>query len=383
MHLHLDCSFGLGGDMFLAGLAGLGLDLTPLESMFREAGLSRTLAARTECRAGMAGLRLHIEERGDQPLRHLPEILALVEALPLSQAVQTRSAAAFRRLAEAEAAVHGCGLEDVHFHEVGAVDTLIDVAGAFWGMESLGVARVTAGTLPWFTGTVTCAHGELPLPAPATVWLLQGKPVRPTDSTDELITPTGALLLDQLVEEYQPGPEGVLAASALAYGSKDLGGGLRLFLCKPTGGPRTERVWLLETNVDHLTGEELGACFDALLAAGALDVLYLPGVMKKNRPGGQFQVLCLPKDLDAVQEAFLRHSLSLGVRRSLCERVVLERSAAELRTPLGPVPAKSFHLADRTLLRPEHEALAALARKTGRSVAELRVMLGMGESGDD
>ena len=236
--VHLDCAFGLAGDMFLAALADLWAaapgpwpNLADLETMFRQAGLVSRLAALPEKRGGVMGRRLEIVQDGAQPLRVLPDILGVLEALPLSPAVRERSTAAFTRLAEAEAKVHGTTIEHVHFHEVGGVDTLVDVVGAFWALSAMGVTRVTSTPLPWFTGFVHCAHGRLPLPAPATTVLLQGKPVYATEFVGEMITPTGALIIDQLVEEYVSGPTGVVAGMGLGYGTRDTGGGVRVVMC--------------------------------------------------------------------------------------------------------------------------------------------------------
>lgn len=234
--LYLDASFGLGGDMFLAALADAGFDPAPLEAALRAAGIGVDLSCPRTVRQGLAGRRLDISFPREQPLRHLSDLLALLEAMPLPPRVRERSARAFRRLAEVEAAVHGIGLEQVHFHEVGAVDTLADVAGAFLALHDLGVERVACSPLPWFTGTVQCAHGTLPLPAPATRELLKGKPVFPTDITREIITPTGALILDQCVDAFAGGPEGTVLATGTGYGTLDLGmagQGLRVVLCEP------------------------------------------------------------------------------------------------------------------------------------------------------
>ena len=234
--LHLDASSGLGGDMFLAALADTGYDPAPLQEALRTAGLAVDISFPRTVRHGLAGRCLALEFPAAQPLRHLSDLLQLLEAMPLPPRVRERSAAAFRRLAAAEAAVHGIPVEQVHFHEVGAVDTLVDVTGAFHALHSLDVSRVTCGPLPWFSGTVTCAHGVLPLPAPATLELLKGKPVFPSGITREIITPTGALILDQCVDAFAPGPHGTILAAGTGWGTHDLGPevqGLRAVLYAP------------------------------------------------------------------------------------------------------------------------------------------------------
>ena len=375
--LHLDCPAGIAGDMFLAAMADLGVDLSLLGAAFGQAGVEARVTAQEARDKGIRGKRLNIFAPQAQPMRHLAELTAIVRALPFSARVRERSEDALNRLAEVEAGVHGCAVADVHFHEVGAVDTLVDVVGAFWALETLGIRRVTCSRLPWFTGTVRCAHGLMPLPAPATTVLLQGKPVYPTQFEGELITPTGALLLDRMVDEFVSGPAGRLERTGLGLGTMELPtvNGLRVFLLAGDG-PELERIVVLETNVDHLTGEEIGGVFGVLLDAGALDVLFLPGVMKKNRPGGLLQVLCRPEDLGRIRDLTFAQTMTLGLRMTETTRAVLPRAASTRTTPWGEVSAKETEIDGRRYARPEFEALQALAKRTGRSVAQLRYLLG-------
>jgi uncharacterized protein (TIGR00299 family) protein len=363
--------------MFLAAMADLGLDLSPLSAAFTEAGVAVEIAVQDGRDKGIRGTRLKILAPHAQPLRHLADLTGIVHALPFSARVLARAEDALTRLAEVEAGVHGCALEHVHFHEVGAVDTLVDVVGAFWALETLGVTRVTCSRLPWFSGTVQCAHGLMPLPAPATLVLLQGKPVYPTRLEGELITPTGALLLDRMVDEFTAGPIGRLERTGLGLGNMELPtvNGLRALLLAGEG-PGLERVTVLETNVDHLTGEEIGGVFGVLLDAGALDVLFLPGVMKKNRPGGLLQILCRPEDLARIRDLTFAQTMTLGLRITETTRAVLPRATAVRPTPWGEVRAKETQIDGQRYSRPEFEALQALAKRTGRSVTQLRYLLG-------
>ncbi len=375
--LHLDCPAGISGDMFLAAMADLGVDFGPVGEAFARAGVEVEITAQAARDKGVAGRRMDIRAPGAQPLRHLADLAGIVRALSLSEGVRVRSESAFVRLAEVEAAVHGCAVEDIHFHEVGAVDTLVDVVGAFWALEILGVGRVTCSRLPWFTGTVRCAHGLMPLPAQATAALLRGKPVYPTEIVGEIITPTGALLLDRLVDEFVSGPSGRIEGSGLGLGTMELPtvNGLRAFLLA-SDGPGIERVMVLETNVDHLTGEEIGGVFGVLLEAGALDVLFLPGVMKKNRPGGLLQILCRPVDLPRIRDLAFAQTMTLGLRITETARAVLPRAAISRPSPWGDLPAKEVLVEGQRYTRPEFEALQSLAKRTGRSVTQLRYLLG-------
>ena len=314
-----------------------------------------------------------MREPESQPLRHLQQIEAVLDGLPLSRDVVNRSLRAFYRLAEAEAAVHGVDRESIHFHEVGASDTLVDVVGAFWAVERLGVSRVVCSELPWFEGSVDCEHGRLPLPAPATLELLKGKPVYPTRFREEIITPTGALILDQLAQTFQQGFSGCILRSGTGWGSLELEeapNGLRAILFQGQEAER-ERIVVLESAMDHLTGEEMGNLYQELFRAGALDVIYFPGVMKKNRPAGMLQVLAPLREEAEVQRAFFRQSLTLGIRRREMERLVAPRRQTKMTTPWGPVEAKEVG----RVRRPEFEDLRRLSRETGYSVAELRCLL--------
>lgn len=365
--------------MFLAAAADLGADLRRVQDVLGRIGITVAIHPQQEIRSGLAGIRLHIEDTSPEPppLRTLSVILPLLKSLDVSDRVKERSKKAFVRLAQVEAEVHGVTLEDVHFHEVGAVDTLVDIVGAFLCLEQLEVRQTTCGPLPWFRGQVHCAHGTLPLPAPATLRLLEGKPVYPTEFTEELITPTGAVLLDQIVDEYAAGPEGRILKTGVGYGTKKIGTGLRLTLYSAdAAGRKTEYVWVLESNVDHLTGEELGGFFDALMDRGALDVIYLPGVMKKNRPGGVLQVMCRDADLEMMQHLFFKYSLTLGLRITRTQRVILDRDQTLMHTPQGDLPAKAFTADAERLVRPEFEAVSKAAEEKGLSPAEFRLQAG-------
>ncbi|GAB7082112.1 nickel pincer cofactor biosynthesis protein LarC [Megalodesulfovibrio paquesii] len=244
VHLHLDPVGGASGDMILAAFCALGLDLSPLEAALQSIGLPVRLRPTAKMVDDVLGTQLCMDLPGGQPLRHLRDMRAIVETLAetgcVSEAVKTRTMAALRALGEAEAAVHGIALEEVHFHEVGALDTVIDVLGAFWGLEQLSVAGVTCSPLPWFRGVVVCDHGPLPLPAPATLQFMLQTPVLPTAAMQELVTPTGAVLLQALTTRFTTGPVGCVLAHGVAYGTYYVRGvcnGLRAYLYDPTPDP--------------------------------------------------------------------------------------------------------------------------------------------------
>ena len=379
MDLYLDCGNGISGDMTLAALVHLGLDIAPLASVLARAGVNCRIETWPETRVGGPGRRVDVSWDEVQPLRHPADIAAVFAVLDMGGAARQRALAVLEALPLAEAEAHQIPPEEVHFHEVGAIDTLVDIAGACWGLEQLGVRRVTASPLPWFSGTVQCAHGLIPLPAPAAAWLMRGKPVRPTDAREELVTPTGAALVHVLVDEFTDGPQGVLRALGTGYGSRPAPGGLRAWLAEPApeavsharGG--REQVLQLETHLDHLSGEELGMALTALAASPeVLDVLWLPGIGKKNRPAGLLRVLCRPEDEEGVSLGVLRHTHSLGLRRQCLERLVLPREAAELIDAGERLEAKAYILEGRRYVRAEAEAVKSASARLGVGAPALR-----------
>lgn len=379
MDLYLDCGNGISGDMTLAALVHLGLDIAPLASALARAGVNCRIEPWPETRVGGPGRRVDVSWDEVQPLRHPADIAAVFAVLDMGGAARQRALAVLEALTLAEAEAHQIPPEEVHFHEVGAIDTLVDIAGACWGLEQLGVRRVTASPLPWFSGTVQCAHGLIPLPAPAAAWLMRGKPVRPTDAREELVTPTGAALVHVLVDEFTDGPLGVLRALGTGYGSRPAPGGLRAWLAEPApeavsharGG--REQVLQLETHLDHLSGEELGMALTALAASPeVLDVLWLPGIGKKNRPAGLLRVLCRPEDEEGVSLGVLRHTHSLGLRRQCLERLVLPREAAELIDAGERLEAKAYILEGRRYVRAEAEAVKSASARLGVGAPALR-----------
>ncbi|MDD4701279.1 MAG: LarC family nickel insertion protein [Desulfovibrio sp.] len=381
MEVYLDCGGGISGDMTLAALAHLGVDFFPLTAALEKAGVACQLELRDEVRAAGPGRRADVHWRQEaQPLRHPADIAAIFKSVDVPCPVRDRALAVLDALTQAEAYAHQIPPEQVHFHEVGAVDTLVDILGVCYGLEQLGVRRITASFLPWFSGSIECAHGRIPLPAPATAWLLQGKPVYETDARQELITPTGAALLHALVDEFTGAPRGTLAAMGTGFGSRPAASGLRIWLLQtPTladhrhGG--RELVSQLETHLDHLTGEELGQALTALAhMPEVLDVLWLPGTGKKNRPSGLLRVLCLVEHEDVAEHAVLRHTHTLGIRRQRLERLVSPRSAATVQIAGHHMPAKQYEVEGRSYVRPEADAVAQAAHEDGLGAPALRLI---------
>jgi len=376
MIIYFDCRAGISGDMILAALAHLGIDFAPLQEMFHAVGIACTLELIPEVRAAGPGMRAEVRWEDAQPLRHPADLARITRQLPLKETVCERALAAIDALARAEAHAHGTAVEEVHFHEVGAIDTLVDIVGAAWGLSRIGAMQVIASPLPWFSGVVECAHGTLPLPAPATAYLMQSKPCFPSAATEELITPTGAALIHVLAQSHAHSPPaGTPLALGTGYGSRPAPTGLRAWLIRPAPEETIEQVVLLETHIDHLSGEELGSALTALGAfdPAPLDILWLPGLTKKNRPGGCLRVMCRPEHTEALTTALFRHTHSLGIRRQQIERVALPRAAASLPGPAGPLRAKSYLLEGQEYLRPEQDALAEAASELGLGTPGVRL----------
>jgi uncharacterized protein (TIGR00299 family) protein len=276
----------------------------------------------------------------------------------------------FRKLGEAEATVHGMDLAKIHFHEVGAADSIVDIVGAAVGLDLLGVERFEASPVPPGRGWVKAAHGKMSLPAPATAELLKGVPLAESTVEMELTTPTGAAILTTVVEAFGPLPPMTIEAIGLGAGTKDLPGQanlLRLFVGQmETSGASSDRVWVLETNLDDLPGEVVGHATTLLMAAGALDAFLTPIQMKKNRPGVMVTVLCDRAKIPAMEEILFRETTTLGVRRYEVGRHKLKRQAAEVETPFGPVQGKLGWLDGRPpTFSPEYESCARVAAAQG------------------
>jgi len=377
--LYLDLFSGASGDMLLAALLDLGLPLEKLTASLRLMRLSGyDLSAEKKVTHGLSGTRLVVRDDLDaHPARHMPEVRELIQSSGLSAWVKNTSVAVFERLARAEAGVHGVPVEKVHFHEIGAVDSLVDIVGFAVGLELLGVHEVRSSPVPLGSGTIQTAHGLLPVPAPATAALLAevGAPTRPHPAETEIVTPTAAALLAELATFSLP----PLTLRRIGYGigAKELpwANVVRAFLGDTTepdqdggsGQDGGDATVLIECNVDDSTGEELGFAMERLFAAGALDAWFTPIQMKKNRPGVMLSVLARPSDSAALAAAVLRDTSTLGVRISPpLSRLVCDREMREVTTAWGGVRVKVKLLNGVALsAAPEYEDCARIAREHG------------------
>jgi hypothetical protein len=332
--------------MVLGAVVDLGL---PLETLRGELGKLALTGYRLEesrvSRSGLAATKVDVRvdiEEPDPTHRHLSDILELIEGSTLDGGVKERSAALFRRLAEAEAAVHGTSPEKVHFHEVGAVDSIVDIVGSVIALGWLEAGRFHSSPLNVGSGTVTMDHGTFPVPPPATARLVEGVPVY-GEGEGELLTPTGALLLTAHATGYGPLPPIRIEKTGHGAGSRETGGRpnvLRLIVGDDLSAGEGERVLVLETEIDDAAPQLLGPLVEALLGAGALDAYLTPVHMKKGRPGILVTVLAPPARREAIEELLFRETTTLGVRRQEWDRTVLERETATVDTAYGPIRVK-------------------------------------------
>lgn len=364
---------GISGDMTLGALVALGLEPDWLRALPGRVGLDGvTVDIRDVQRAGIACTKVDFgipPQPHGRHLKHIREILARVDA---PAGVKQRADAAFTLITEQEAAVHGTTVERVHLHEVGAVDAILDVLGSIWGFELLGVTRVYCGAITTGDGVVTAAHGTMPVPAPATMKLLEGLTIRPGPvGAGELVTPTGAALVRVLAAGPEPAAY-IPRRSGFGAGTKefpDRANALRIVLADvASDGAGVEELHLLSCEVDDMSAEYLASAAERLRAAGALDVVLLPAIMKKGRAGTRVEVLVAPQHADALEQALLSETTSIGVRRAVVRRRALPR-ASETVTVLGhEVGVKVVQLPDgRKRAKPEHEDVQRVAIATGRS----------------
>lgn len=393
--LYLECAMGAAGDMLMGAL----YELYPEKERFL-ADMNALipgvkLEAEGVTRQGIAGTHMRVDIHGQEEgherrrmhdhhqdhhheHRSLADIHAMIDAFPLPEAVREKARRVYGLIAQAEAEAHGVEAGEVHFHEVGALDAVIDVTGVCYLLYLLAPDAVCASPVTMGSGTVRTAHGLLPVPAPATARLLEGVPVVSGDIAAELCTPTGAALLRAFAGGFGPMPEGVVRGCGYGCGTKDFprANCLRAFWLDTaeTGAGPNDTVTELKANIDDMTGEALGLALERLLEAGALDVSYAPAAMKKNRPGVLLTCLCRPGDADRLAAEVLRHTSTFGVRRTDCRRYALAASMDAVETPWGTVPRKTGTGYGITKSKPEYGVLAEIAAERKVPLAAVRAV---------
>ena len=364
---YLDCFSGISGDMTLGALvhAGLKEDLLCLE--LKKLNLSGyRIEIQSSKRGSISGNRVDVIIDKAQPARNLQDILCLIDGSSLSPGVKEKSKRIFQLLGTAESEVHHVDISSIHFHEIGAVDSIIDIVGTVAGMESLGIRRVTASPVNVGSGTVKTEHGILPVPAPATLSLLKGKPTYAGGISMELTTPTGAAILAGLAQDFSVQPLMKIERIGYGLGKADLPGWpncLRILIGEEDiPARRQDRCWMIESNIDDMNPEIYGFVMDRLFAEGALDVFFTPIIMKKGRPATRISVLS-PEGMEhALVNIIFQETTAIGVRRYSVEREKLERKMIRVATPYGEVPVKIAYLGMEAVnLSPEYEVCRRLA----------------------
>ncbi|HEX6288885.1 MAG TPA: nickel pincer cofactor biosynthesis protein LarC [Herpetosiphonaceae bacterium] len=372
---YFDCFSGISGDMTLGAIVDAGLDLAQLEAELRKLNVPGwEIAAERVVRYGMAGTRLHVSTTEQQIHRHLGDIADILAASALESDVRRRALAIFTRLADAEAAVHGTSRDEVHFHEVGALDAIVDIVGAVIGLKLLGIEKVYASALPLGSGWVKAAHGQIPVPGPAVLRLLGAvqAPIQPDATPFELVTPTGAALLAELATFERPAL--TLTATGYGFGGRDIGrlNAVRVWIGEarderqrqPTAPEQAQdQVVLLATNIDDQPAEQLAYVAERLMDGGALDVWWTPIGMKKGRSALMLSALVRPADEAAAVETIFRETTSLGIRRQPLERWICSRAARQVMTRWGAVRVKEQRWQEQLLgAAPEYDDCARIAR---------------------
>lgn len=371
--LYLDCQCGIAGDMTVAALLDLGLPLQLLQSELAKISLpaSEYRLETQQCqRQGVTGRLFNVQVCGDQPHRHYGDIDAMIADSSLSSGIKETARKIFLHLAKAEAKVHGVPLDKVHFHEVGAVDSIIDIVSAAIGFEYLQVERIYCSPLPLGSGFIETAHGLLPVPAPATAELLKGMPVHNSIGSGERVTPTGAAIITALVNGVGIPADFRLESIGYGAGTRDFPDTpniVRAFLGTTTPQVATEQLSVIEANIDDSTGENLGYAMERLLAAGALDVWFTPIQMKKNRPAVTLSLLVTTTEQARFAEIVLAETPAIGLRHYPVSRTILERRIEERDTPFGKVRFK----VTRFGAKPEFDDCRRIALETGLPLREV------------
>lgn len=380
--LYIDCSMGCAGDMLTAALLELHPDKDDfLRRMNAALGGKAVLSASPDSKCGLRGTHVTVlingDEEGEATRHHhehtsISEILSFIDSVPLEVKVREDAKKVYSLIAEAESRVHGHPIENVHFHEVGSLDALADVLSVCALMHELAPERILASEVNVGSGTVRCAHGVLPVPAPATELILRGVPIYSGQIKSELCTPTGAALLKYFVRKFGAMPTMQIENAGCGTGKKDFecANVVRAFIGETTD--EGDRIIELACNLDDMTPEELSFAMEELFTLGALDVYFTSIGMKKSRPGVKLTCMCRERQRKQMLECIFKHTTTLGVREYVCKRYELGRSEKTVRTQDGEVRVKISSGYGVVREKAEYEDLAALARKSGKTIAQIR-----------
>jgi uncharacterized protein (TIGR00299 family) protein len=367
---YLDAFSGISGDMAVGALMDAGAPAGDVLDALRSLETGASYKVEKTARRGITAskFRVHLEQ-APRKHRHLSHILAMIDAAPLGARAKSNASAVFERLGQAEAKVHGVPVERVHFHEVGAADSIADIVGACVALDLMGVEEVHISAINVGSGTVETEHGTLPVPAPATAALLAGMPVYARGPAMELTTPTGAALAATLASSFGPLPAMRISSIGHGAGDRDFpqqANVLRALIGERISAPEATLVSVIEANIDDSSPQVLGYALDRLMEAGALDVSLSAIQMKKNRPGSLLRVIARPEDQERLAQVIFAETSTLGLRMYAAERRVQERRIEEVDTPWGPVRGKvTGKVSGPGSFAPEYEDCRAIAERTG------------------
>lgn len=377
---YVDCICGISGDMTLGGLIDVGVDLEALEQALRALRLDGwELKAEKVVKQGISATQVRVQAATARPEHGTPfrRIEGIISESPLSSSVKARALKIFRKIAEAEGRIHNTPAEDVHFHELGGLDSIVDIVGAVVGFDALGVEAVYCSPIPMSHGQIECAHGLLPVPAPAVAEMAKGLPTRPLDVRGETVTPTGIAIVAGLASGFGPWPAMTVGSVGYGAGSAEFGpipNVLRIVVGEADErvGAHRDTVRLIEANIDDMSPEFYEVALERIFAAGALDVWLTPVQMKKGRPAVQLSVLCAPEKEPELSRAVFRNTTTLGVRVSELSRYCLPREHVEVETPYGRVRVKVARLDGEIVTQaPEYEDCKRAAEKHGVPLTEV------------
>jgi uncharacterized protein (TIGR00299 family) protein len=374
---YFDCIGGASGDMLLGALIDAGLPVASLESELAKLHLDDFhLHVGKVAKNAFTATKVDVHVHDHAPERHLREIREIVEKSEVSPGVKERAMRVFTQICEVEAGIHGMSVDEVHLHEVGGVDAIVDVVGVLAGVELMKIERVVVSPLPMGRGFIRGAHGQIPLPAPATLGLLKGVPICGSPLDVEFVTPTGAALLVELADAWGPLPAMTLREVGYGAGTRDLPipNVLRILLgdASPAGPWTSETITVLETNLDNDRGEVIGHTLQRLRAEGALDAIAMPAQMKKDRPAHVIKVLARPADADRLQHILFEETSTLGIRRIESRRDALHRRMDSVETRFGPIQVKVATLpSGRLRATPEFEDCRKAAEQHGVTLQQV------------
>jgi len=374
---YLDCFSGVSGDMLVGSLVDAGLSFEELERIVSGLNLDGyTISAKKEGRNNIFGTQFHVSiKEKHQKARYLKDIKEIITSSDIPLEVVEKCISVFEKLAKAEGEIHHISPDQIHFHEVGAVDSIIDIVASVVGIYLLGIDKLFVSRMPVGKGIITSAHGKIPLPSPATIALLEGIPIYDSGQEVEMITPTGAALISSLCSSFGPMPSMIVERVGYGVGSRtlaDMPNLLRILIGNDIDKQRSETVVVLESNLDDMSPELLGYLMDRLFDAGAKDVTFSHIQMKKNRPGIQLQVIGQSEDKDRLSNIIFKESTTLGIRFNYSQRSILTRGEMMVESPWGEMRVKKVsNQGGKTALLPEYEECRRVAKANNLALRDV------------